>query len=466
MKSQLQSKLIELRDRAVSLETAQENGAWTEEAFKTYSNILDEAEKVKKQLDAATRADALKQWSQAPDGQSAVKSNFDRIATPNEGVIEGVTQDESGELIAYKAIGEQRLSELKSPEYKDAFAKHIRMRSMHGADWRSGMKATEMKVLQAGVDESGGFWMPPDYRTELVKKTAAYATVRPNATVITTGSDLVTFPKVTYTSDQKYTSGVRFSWNGEAPAANITEATNPVAGRINIPVNVATAAIFLSRTMVEDAAFDILGYCSELFAEAFGLGEEDSFWNSVGAGTPEGILKHSAASVTSGTGDGMVVNSGHASALTWGAAAAPTAAVTKGILGIETALPPQYEFNAKWFANKMTYSSIRGLTDTQTRPLWQQTDAPGLTNYVRGLPQTLLGYPIEKSQFIPDIAADALAAAFGDMRGYTIADRVGLSIEVFREVLGLRDLVAVYARKRVGAALTQPWRMKILKIAS
>lgn len=464
MKDKLQNKLVELRDQAISIEKAQEEGQWNEDAFKKYSGILDEAEAIKKQLDAAIRAEHLKNWSEASNGQSAVKSSFDRIATPGEGTAEGITDDGTGELIAYKALGEERLTAMKSAEYKDAFAKHMRMRSIHGADWRSGMKQAEMKVLQAGVDESGGFWMPPDYRSELIKKSAAMAAVRPNATVITTGSDLVTFPKVTYTSDQKYTSGVRFSWNGEAPSSNISEATNPVAGRLNIPVNVATAAIFVSRTMIEDASFDILGYCSELFAEAFGLGEEDSFWNGVGAGTPEGILKHASASVAHGTGDGMYVKSGHATALTWGAAAAPTASVTKGILGIETALPPQYEPNAKWFANKLTYSSIRGLTDSQTRPLWQSTDAPGLTNYVRGLPQTLLGYDIQKSQFLPNIGASALPLAFGDMRGYTIADRVGLSIEVFREVLGLRDLVAIYARKRVGAALLQPWRMKLLSI--
>lgn len=466
MKAQLQEKLINLRNQAVALEQSQEGGTWSEDAFKKYEDILTDAETVKKQLDAVARSEQLKSWSEASDGHSAVKSSFDRIATPGEGVIDGVTSTPDGELVAYKAIGEDRLKTLSSGEYKDAFSKHMRARSIHGADWRTAMKQSEMKVLQAGVDESGGFWMPPDYRTELIKKAATMAVVRPNATVVTTGSDLVQFPKVTYTADQKYTSGVRFSWNGEAPASDISEATNPVAGKLNIPVNVASAAIFVSRTMMEDAAFDILGYCSELFAEAFGLGEEDSFWNDAGAGTPEGILKNAAASVAHGTGDGMYVMSGAAGALTWGAAATPTAPITKGILGVETALPPQYETNAKWYANKLSYSSIRGLTDSQTRPLWQTTDAPGLTNYVRGLPQTLLGYDIAKSQFLPDITAGSLPIAFGDMKGYYIADRVGLSIEVFREVLGLRDLVAIYARKRVGGALLQPWRMKLMKIGS
>jgi HK97 family phage major capsid protein len=303
-------------------------------------------------------------------------------------------------LYAYKSEGEDRLKILKSPAYKDAFAQHIRAKSKYGADWRAGLKATAMKILSAGTDEAGGFWMPPDYRSELIKKMATTTVVRQEATVITTGSDLVTFPTVKYTTDQKYTSGVRFAWNGDSPATNISESTNPIAGRDIIPINVATAALFLTRTMMEDNSFDVLGYCSELLSEAFGLGEEDAFWTGTGGGTPDGILNHPMAIVAHGTTDGMFVTSGHATALTWGSASAPSTAVTKGILGIETALPPQYEMNAKWYANKQTYSSVRALSDSQSRPLWQTTDAPGLTNYVRGLPSTLLGYEIRKSQFV------------------------------------------------------------------
>jgi len=464
MATKLQLELKTLREKAVAIEQELGDAVWPEEKLTAYKAIISQAEGIRTQLDAQTRADALKQWSEASDGQSAVRSNFGREATYGEGIIDGVTQDPTtGELFATKAEGEERLKILKSPAYQDAFAQHIRSKSRLGPDWRSGMKASALKVLSAGTDEAGGFWMAPDYRSELIKKMAAMAVVRPNATVITTGSDMVSFPTVKYTSDQKYTSGVRFAWNGDAPASNISEATNPIAGRDIIPINVATAAIFLARSMMEDNSFDVLGYISELLSEAFALGEEDAFWNGAGGGSPEGVLAHAMAIVADGTTDGMYVKSGAAAAILWGSAATPSAAVTTGILGLESALPPQYEFNAKWYGNKRTYSSIRGISDADGRPLWQTTDAPGLTNYVRGLPATLLGYDVAKSQFLPDIGSNTYPLVFGDMKGYYIADRVGLSIEVFREVLGLRDLVAVYARKRVGAALLQPWRLKDMK---
>jgi HK97 family phage major capsid protein len=161
----------------------------------------------------------------------------------------------------------------------------------------------------------------------------------------------------------------------------------------------------------------------------------------------------------------MKIASGSASAIAWGyTTAGSSTAVTKGIIGVEAALPPQYESGAKWLANKGTYSTARGMVDVNGRPLWNITEAwPTMSN---GMSPSLLGYPILKSQFMPDIAGDAYAMLFGDFKGYQIVDRVGLSIEVFREVLGLQDLVVVYARKRVGGQLMRPWMVKALKCAA
>jgi HK97 family phage major capsid protein len=52
------------------------------------------------------------------------------------------------------------------------------------------------------------------------------------------------------------------------------------------------------------------------------------------------------------------------------------------------------------------------------------------------------------------------------MRAYYIADRVGLSIEVLREIKALRDEVVLYSRKRVGAQLVHDWRLKVMKLAT
>jgi HK97 family phage major capsid protein len=322
-----------------------------------------------------------------------------------------------------------------------------------------------MKVLQEGSGDSLELWITPDYRNELVKKMAAMAVIRKNADVVPCGSDILSLPDVKYTTDQKYTSGVRLSWFAENPGSNPTEATNPVGGRLIIPVHTATADIFVTRQMLEDSSMDILGYINNLGAEAFALGEEDVFINGNGSGKPQGILSHPMAIVANGSGDGMYIATGSTAGIAWGSTTSGVSAgATTGILGLEQALPPQYEAGAKWYGNKKSYSAVRANTDSQGRPLWMATD--GYANWSHGLPPTLLGYELEKTQFLPDPANAAYPMLFGDMKAYLIADRVGLSVEVYREPYAQQELVLVHMRKRVGGQVVRPWMLKTLKQAA
>jgi len=441
----------------------EQKGVWDEAEAAEYEKILGQADKLKLMIGLNDHAADLKAWSEESAG-SVVKDGW-RNAGPTEGAIPDVTTapgSDGSELYALGTVGTAKMMALKSGAYKDAFVDYMRSMSRYGR--MDAIKASSMKVLQEGSDTAGGFWVPPDIRADVVKKIATIAQIRPNAYAFTTGSDLVTFPKVVYTADDKYTSGVRFGWTAEAPAAAISEATNPVAGRVTIPVHTATAAVILTRAVMEDAQFDLLGYITMLLGEAFGLGEDDAFITGDGVGKPFGFTNHPNAAVAHSAG-GMYVKSGTNGAVSWGlSGTAATTVGTIGITGMEAALPPQYEANAKWFANKATYAMTRALTDSQARPLWMTADAwPSTAN---GMAANLLGYPIIKDQFMPALATSSLPMAFGDMGGYYIADRVGLSVEVLRELRALQDEVVIYARKRVGGQLVHDWKLKLLLAAS
>ena len=438
MATPLQKEMKTLLIEMDALSSRFEGEIMPEAEAKTFKDKLARAEEIKGQIDQASKAEALKAWANAPDGQSAVMAGFSRPAMPDEGNI----------------APEQQAAQAKGA-YKDAFVKYLR-----AAAKGQNPDQPAMKILQEGIDNSGGFYVPPEYRSDLVKKMATLTAVRPNAFTFTTGSDLVKFPRVKYTADQKYTSGVRFAWTAEAPAAAISEATNPVAGTINIPIHTATAAVYVTRAMMEDSSFDILGFITDLIGEAYGLGEEDAFLNGTGAGSPDGILNDANISIASGTTDGMYIKTG-GTYVNWGSTVNTTSAgVTTGLVGLEAALPPQYESGAKFLANKATYAAYRGLTSTTGVPLWNANDA--WPNFANGMAARLLGYPILKSQFMPDIAASAYPMLFGDFKGYFIADRVGLSIEVLREIVALQDMVVIYARKRLGGQLVKPWMLKAL----
>lgn len=478
---------------AVKSKVAAAKGLWTPEDVTAFDAAITRAQGLKGAIDSEKKLAQLEAWRKEPDGQTAAKA-FGGDHTPDkdagtewngqtldgifakEGVMPGIGMESLisyhegtngqksiavGELYAFDKVGDQKLKALKSGQYKDAFRAYISTKAFHGADWVHHMKSGHMKVLQEGLDTAGGFWVPPDIRTDLVKKMAGIVGVRANAYSFTTGSNLVQFPKVVYTADNIYTAGTVPSWTAEAPTSSISEATNPVAGRVNIPVETATVAIIITRAMLEDSMFDLLGYISMLIGEAYGLFEDNAFINGTGVNQPQGFMNHPNATTASSSG-GMYVALGNASAIpAWEGASYDT---TKGILGVEAALPPQYDAGAKWYGSKAWFAAVRGLTDTTGRPLWSIGES--YPNFQNGYVATLLGSPIVKDQFMPALAQNAYPVAYGDMQGYYIADRVGLSVEVLREVRALQDEIVIYARKRVGGQLVQDWRLKLGKLAS
>ena len=476
--AQLKTKLEAANQISASAATkaAAQGGQWDAGDAKSFNALLGEIDALKMQAQLLTRKEELEDLAHSSDGVAVVPQTFGasnngaaitdwRMAGPGEGLPTGeaiVRQDwKSGELVADNPEGARKVAALKSGEYKDALNRHLRgsaLKGSGGSNDRWALKGNHMKVLNEGTDTGGGYWVTPEFNNTLVKKLATMTTLRQAATSFTTGSDQISFPKVSYVTDDKYTSGVRFNWSAENPTSNISESTNPVAGRVTLNVWTATAAILLTRANIEDAQFDIMGLCSQLMGEAFALGENDAGWNGDGVGKPQGVLGHANATVATASG-GMVVNSGSASALTWG-----ITDPTKGLIGLESALPPQYSNNSAWYGSKATFGAIRALTDSAVRPLWNPQDQ--YPNFTSGNPATLLGRPVQMDNFLPAIGSNTYPLVYGDLSGYWFADRVGITIQTLTELFALRDIYCIYARRRVGGALVHDWRVKVQKCAA
>ena len=103
----------------------------TPEQANAFKAALTEAQALKARVEDEQAADALKAWSKAPDGQSAVKAGWSGEAIgENEGVIhEEIISDDGGYLYAIGAMGEAKLKTLKSGAYKDAFVGYIRQQA-------------------------------------------------------------------------------------------------------------------------------------------------------------------------------------------------------------------------------------------------------------------------------------------------------------------------------------------------
>ena len=432
---------------------------------------------LKAAIENSNAIDEVSAWAKAPDGMTAAKMGWSRESMEAEGTIApGIREDVrggrmTGELYPTDTLSAQKLAVLKSGAYKDWVVDQIRGGLKMPARYDS-YKAAGMKVMEEGLDDAGGIWIPPDLKPEVVKKSATITGFADQVYSYPTGSNLVSWPRQVYTTDDKYTSGIRFTPQAEAPSSEYSETTNPVAGRVNIPIITYIAPIIVTREMVEDSTFDLLSYLSGELGTALKLGKNNYFLNGTGGGQALGLLVDPAAAIASGTVtngvQGMYVASGVSATITWAGSATITSVdATKGVLGLDTALPPQYEGTSSLLMSKKAKTIIGALADTTGRALWLRENQ--FSNWMNGTrnPPNFLGYNVVLDQFMPDAAtANLLPVALGDYTGYHAPERIGMSIQVLQEARAMKGELILLARVRFGGQLVRPWQIKLLKLAA
>jgi HK97 family phage major capsid protein len=423
------------------------------EVAKNIDGLLGQADEVKAKIQLAERMAQGEAYASESAGLKAAPVNW-RQAGPTEGMP--VVDDASWREIEIKSLRMDPTTGMVAPvaeKYRFHVPEAVCVKGYSAAfesylhNGFSAMGPQDKKTLTVGTDSAGGFLVPDDYQTQLIKKMATMATIRARARVAQTARDIATWPKVHWTTDDLYTSGVRLTWVGESPASSSAHrVTDPVFGMYSIPVHTAMASMPLSNNLIEDSAFDVIGISQELLAEAFTLGENNVFINGTGVAQPMGIL----AKV--GSDGPAAVNSGNGTALT-----------ADGLIDLVYSLPGQYDANAVHVMSKATAKAIRKLKDGQGGYLWPIANQVG---NMGAAPRTLLDYPVMLDEFMPAIAANAYPAIFGDLRGYLILDRVGLSVQRLSELYAETNVTVLLARKRVGGQTIEPWRIKAHKVSA
>jgi len=436
--------------QALQLEWEAKGAVMPVEVQNQVTALLGEFDSYKAQLDLATKTAAHDEYMNAP----ATTPASWRTAAPGEGDAE--VDPQSWREVEVKAVRMDNVYGIPVVEtktvrfhvplavqakgYYPAFESYLRK-------GMGEMGPQDRKTLTQGSDAAGGFLTPEEYQTELIKKIATNATIRGRARVGTTSRDIAKWPKIQYTTDDKYTSGVRLTWTGESPSSStVHRVTDPVFGLYSIPIHTAMASMPISNDLIEDSAFDIAGISSDFMAESFVLGENDAFINGSGIGRPMGILSQVG-------GDGpSAVNSGTAALLT-----------ADGLIDLAYALPAQYESNAAFIMAKATEKAIRKLKTTTNEYIWPLNSPMG--GFVPA-PKELLGFQTLRDEFMPAIAANAYPIIFGDLRGYLVLDRVGISVQRLSELYAETNITLLLARKRLGGQTIEPWRLKIQKCAA
>ena len=325
------------------------------------------------------------------------------------------------------AVGQEDAFDPLARQKKIAVAKYLR--KGEGA-----MSDHEIKLLATDSDPDGGYWVTSGMSHQIISKVFETSPMRNIATVQTVSSDALEIPDDLDEADAGWTTerGVR------------SESNTPTIGTRRFPVHELYAMPKATQSLLDDARIDVESWLSAKVADKLSRLENTAFINGDGVGKPRGILTYPAGSANPGQVE--QVNSGSASALT-----------ADGLRTVAYALKSPYLKNARWVMSRSTVEAISKLKDSTGQYLWQ----PSLE---AGELQTLLGYPIERMEDMPAVAANSLSLAFGDFRqAYTIVDRLG--VRVLRDPFSAKPFVLFYTTKRTGGDVANFEALVIQKTA-
>jgi HK97 family phage major capsid protein len=303
-----------------------------------------------------------------------------------------------------------------------------------------GMTIDDIKsTMVEAQGQLGGYAVPPNIQAEIAARLPGLTAVRGlGARVVTlANSNAVEIPRYTG-GDERYIGNIRGQWGSETQTPGEQNATLDL---VMVPANVYTFKVPMSQSLVEDAA-NLVQLVQQDIAATAAIDEDEAFLVGDGAGKPYGILPSGANALVLAE-----VNSGQAAALD-----------ADGLIGLSDAVADQYLDGCAFVFRRSAHVAIRQLKTGQGEYLFDRN----LENKTR----TLLGYPYRRSDAMPAVAANAYPVIFGNMAGYTIVERAGMTIARYQDSNTGPNKVEFHVRRRVGGRVERHWMFAVQKVAA
>lgn len=279
----------------------------------------------------------------------------------------------------------------------------------------------ELKILNVSTDAQGGYLAPTELSEEFIRDLVEYSPIRGLATVRSTSSPSVTYPKRIGRTNAK--------WKGETAAQETGE---PTFDQIEVPIREINTYVDISNWLLADAP-QAQAEVRMALSEDFGQKEGLAFVSGTGALAPEGIMSNADVAVTK-TGNAATLGANPADLL----------------ISHMYSLPAGYRSRGTWLMKGETLATLRKLKDGQGNYLWQPS-------YQSGQPEMILGRPVIEVPDMDDVGAGTSPILFGDIaRAYRVIDRVELSILVNPYLLATNGTTRIHATRRLGAGVVQP----------
>lgn len=391
----------------------------------------------------ATRMEALELAATRPGGMSApspretlaLARDFFSVSRGLDPLAYQPSNDDLSALQAYRAT------------FRRALACELDFR-------RLGATAAEVQAaMSVGSDPAGGYLVPPEISSEVVRRVFETSPMRQFARAITIGRSEIKLPKLT---DDAVIGG----WVGEKQARPATG--TPEFGLQAIDVHDIYAYPQVTADFFEDAQLDVAGFLQDIITDRVVRSENTGFVTGDGVGKPRGFMSYSSGAVTTTDKAGRAwgklqyVPMGHANGF-------PDRGATTGknadaLINTVHALKQVYRTGAMWAMTSLTEAYIRTLVDADGHYLWRMGLEPGK-------PSTLLGYGVTNFEDMPEMASNAFPIAFGNFNaGYLIVDRRGIT--VLQDPYTNKPYVGFYFTKRTGGDVRDFDAIKLMKQAA
>lgn len=298
----------------------------------------------------------------------------------------------------------------------------------------------QLKTLAVGSNPDGGFLVPVEMQSRIIKRVFETSPMRQIASVINISSEATEF----VLDDGEFESG----WVGEVDDRDDTE--NSKIGIITIPVNEQFAQPKATQKMLDDGAFNVESWISEKIAEKFGRTENTAFVIGQGIKQPRGFMD---------LPDWTTLGQYQRNALETRETETAGTIAADDLINVQTDLMEAYQANAIWAMRRKTWATIMKLKGTDNNYLLDP-----MLMFREGAELRVLGKRVILMSDMPaDDTEGNVPIAYGDFReGYVILDRIG--IRLLRDPYTTKGVVKFYTTKRTGGDVVNFQAIKRLKI--
>ena len=294
-----------------------------------------------------------------------------------------------------------------------------------------------VKTVIQGDDTQGGFLVPEEFKTEVIRYATESAIVRPRARVISMATDKLSV--ATLDQSAGHFGGVAFTRPGEAVAGT---PSNPNFGKITLNVTKLIGLCSISNEMLRNSAINIANYLVNLFGEALAYQEDLEFLTANGAGKPLGIIADSRVpTVTRATANRIRI---------------------KDIVNMYVKLPAYATANAVWTTTKEGVGQLMQLRADAITAGDQAGAMIFQPSMTAGVSMTLYGKPILETDKLPAVGTRG-DLIFGDYKNYFIGDKGAMKVASSSHERFTSDEIVLRFIKEYDGQLAIPKAFVVLK---